>query len=167
MPRPKTKDELLDLSKANYEKLNSFIENLSTELQHQDFPPGTMNRNIRDVLAHLHHWHLMMLRWYVEGMSGNKPAMPTEGYTWKTVPDLNRKIWEKYADVPLEEIRKSFSKTHDQVVELITKHTNEELFEKKRYSWTGSTSLGAYLISATSSHYDWALKLIKKATKGW
>ncbi|HOP45228.1 MAG TPA: ClbS/DfsB family four-helix bundle protein, partial [Flavobacteriales bacterium] len=41
----------------------------------------------------------------------------------------------------------------------------EELFEKKRYRWTGSTSLGAYLVSATSSHYDWALKLIQKVLR--
>ena len=96
MPRPKNKEELSSLSKANYEKLISFIDGLSPEEQTREFPPGTMNRNIRDVLAHLHHWHLMMLRWYKEGMSGNKPAMPAEGYTWKTVPDLNLKIWEKY-----------------------------------------------------------------------
>ena len=37
--------------------------------------------------------------------------------------------------------------------------------EKKKYKWTGSTSLGAYLVSATSSHYDWAYKLIKKCLK--
>ena len=42
---------------------------------------------------------------------------------------------------------------------------DDELFEKKRYKWTGSTSLGAYLVSATSSHYDWAFKLIKKCLK--
>lgn len=40
-----------------------------------------------------------------------------------------------------------------------------ELFEKKRYKWTGTTLLGAYFVSATSSHYDWAYKLIKKAKR--
>ncbi|MEL6140134.1 MAG: ClbS/DfsB family four-helix bundle protein, partial [Bacteroidota bacterium] len=33
------------------------------------------------------------------------------------------------------------------------------------YAWTGTTSLGAYLISSTSSHYDWAYKLIKRCKK--
>jgi hypothetical protein len=48
---------------------------------------------------------------------------------------------------------------------IIEKHTDEELFTKKKYAWTGTTSLGSYLISATSSHYDWGLKTIKLLRK--
>jgi hypothetical protein len=48
---------------------------------------------------------------------------------------------------------------------LIEKHTDDELFTKKKYPWTGTTSLGAFLISATSSHYDWGLKTIKPLRK--
>jgi hypothetical protein len=116
MSRPKNKAELLDLSKKNYELLMDFIESFSNEGQNAEFPKGTMNRNIRDVLMHIHHWHLMMFDWYTVGMKGEKPDMPAKGYTWKTTPELNRWIWEKYKDT-------------------------------------------------TSSHYDWAIKLIKKAKK--
>jgi hypothetical protein len=165
MPRPKSKNELLDLSDQNFKKLNELIDKLPEERKVAEFHPGTMNRNIRDVLAHLHEWHLMMERWYTEGMKGEKPAIPAEGYTWKTTPELNRKIWEKYRGSKLEEIRKKFDVSHKRIHFIIEKHRNNELFEKKRYKWTGTTSLGAYLISATSSHYDWALKLIKKGLK--
>lgn len=65
----------------------------------------------------------------------------------------------------MNDIRQKFEQTHQQVHALMEQHTEAELFEKKRYAWTGSTSLGAYLISATSSHYDWAWKLIRKATQ--
>ena len=58
-----------------------------------------------------------------------------------------------------------FQKSFEKVFSIIEKHTDEELFTKKKYKWTGSTSLGSYLISATSSHYDWALKLMKKELK--
>lgn len=165
MPRPATKDTLLELSQQNFQKLNDYIDGFSEQEQLADFPAGTMNRNIRDVLAHLHHWHLMMLDWYQQGMAGNKPEIPAPGYTWKTVPALNKSIWEKYREDPLPLIRQSFNESFTRVFQLIQKHSQEELFEKKRYPWTGSTSLGAYLISATSSHYDWAFKLIKKARK--
>jgi hypothetical protein len=163
MGRPKSKTELLDLSQSNFEQLLSYVDNLKDP--QIEFPPGTMNRNVRDVLAHLFHWHLMMLEWYDKGMQGEKPQMPAEGYTWKTVPELNQWIWKKYAGQPLQQIRKDFELTHSKIRDLIEGHTNEELFEKKKYPWTGSTSLGAYLISATSSHYDWGLKLIRRATK--
>lgn len=141
------------------------IHALSPNEQEAEFPQGTMNRNIRDVLAHLHHWHLMTLQWYKVGMSGGKPEMPAKGYTWKTLPELNRKIWEQYSQTSLKEAKAKFIASHQDLYTLIHSHSDEELFEKKRYHWTGSTSLGAYLISAGSSHYVWALKLIRKAKK--
>lgn len=165
MARPINKEELLRLSQKNFQKLIDLIESHSQAEQQNDFPPGTMNRNIRDVLAHLHHWHLMMLEWYEVGMQGKKPDMPAKGYTWKTLPDLNKKIWEQYRTEPLSDVRKHFNDSFAKIYQLIQKHSDEELFTKKKYPWTGSTSLGAYLISATSSHYDWAYKLIKKAKK--
>lgn len=165
MPRPKSKLDLLNLSQANFKKLNDFIDQKSKEDQLKEFPEGTMNRNIRDILTHLHHWHLMVLDWCKIGMSGGKPEMPAKGYTWKTTPELNKWIWEKYQDVELEKAKSLFNKSFKEVQKIIEKHSDQELFEKKKYKWTGSTSLGAYLISATSSHYDWAFKLIKKATK--
>lgn len=165
MARPKSKSELVSLSNKNFSDLIDQIHALPPEKLKGEFPPGTMNRNIRDVLAHLHVWHVMMLDWYNVGMAGRKPSIPADGYTWKTVPALNREIWEKSQGFSLEDCIERIQKSHQKVSALIEKHTDEELFTKKLYPWTGSTSLGAYLISATSSHYDWGLKLIKKATK--
>ncbi|MFY0644140.1 MAG: ClbS/DfsB family four-helix bundle protein [Bacteroidia bacterium] len=107
----------------------------------------------------------MMLEWYTVGMVGNKPDMPAKGYTWKTTPQLNRWIWEKYNQIKLEDAIGHYESSYEKIRALIKKHSDKELFEKKRYKWTGSTSLGSYLVSCTSSHYDWALKLIKKAKK--
>ena len=165
MPRPKSKSELLYLSQANFEKLVNFIDAFSKEEQEKDFPPGTLNRNIRDVLAHLHHWHLMMLEWYTIGMKGEKPDMPAKGYSWKMTSELNKAIHQQYKDEALATIQDKLKASHQKIMALIEQHSNDELFEKKRYHWTGSTSLGAYLISSTSSHYDWAYKLIRKAKK--
>lgn len=98
-------------------------------------------------------------------MSDEKPHIPAKGYTWKTTPELNQSILEKYQNTPLEDAKVNFQSSYEEIRNLISKHSDAELFEKKRYKWTGTTSLGAYLISATSSHYKWAEKLIKKAKK--
>lgn len=163
MSKPTDKEALLKLSQDNFKKLLDLISNMADE--NIEFPIETMNRNVRDVLAHLHHWHLMMLDWYDIGMKGEKPVMPAKGYTWKETLKLNKKIWEDYQNVSLQDTKKLLNNSYTEVRNIIEKHTNEELFEKKKYKWTGTTSLGAYLISATSSHYDWAIKLIKKALK--
>lgn len=165
MARPKSKEELLDLSQINFDRLNDYIAQLSEEEQQQEFPGVVLNRNIRDVWMHLHHWHLLTMNWYELGMEGIKAEMPAKGYTWKTLPALNQWIQNKYVDVSLEEAKRSLNTSHKQLRAIMKAHSNEELFEKKRYKWTGSTSMGAYLVSATSSHYDWAFKLIKKAKK--
>jgi len=165
MSRPKTKVELQQQSQQNYAMLNDYIDSLSSEEQQAEFPEGTLNRNIRDVLAHLHHWHLMFLHWYQVGMQGEKPYMPAKGYTWATVPELNRKIQAKYQNEALSTVRDKLNKSYAEVHKFIGGHSDQDLFEKKRYRWTGSTSLGAYSVSATSSHYEWAHKLIKRCTK--
>ena len=165
MSRPQSKIVLINLGNENFKKLNDFIIALNTTEQNKEFPEGTMNRNIRDVLAHLHHWHLMFLNWYKIGMRGEKPFMPAKAYSWKETPALNKWIQEKYQNTNLENAKQLLDESFIEIQTIIASHTNEELFEKKRYKWTGSTSLGVYLVSATSSHYDWALKLIKKAKK--
>lgn len=166
MPRPTNKLELLNLGETNYLKLLNFIDALTEEEQQESFPEGTLNRNIRDVLGHLHHWHLLMKGWHDVGLTGEKPHIPAKGYTWKTNAALNKEVQRLYVGKTLKEVRQLLSESHAQIRTLIEQYNDEELFEKKRYHWTGSTSLAAYLISATSSHYHWALKLIKKCRKG-
>ncbi len=165
MAKPVSKKTLLESCQINYEELMALVHSFSKEEIDKEFPEGTLNRNVRDVLAHLHHWHVMMMDWYKVGMKGDKPDMPAKGYTWKTLPDLNRKIWGEYKNTDLKTVMSLLDTSYADVQEIINNHTSEELFEKKRYPWTGSTSLGAYLISNTSSHYDWGMKRIKKSMK--
>nr|WP_273568519.1 ClbS/DfsB family four-helix bundle protein [Maribacter sp. Hal144] len=100
MPRPKTKDKLLELSQKSFDKLNDLVDSFATKELNKEFPEGYLNRNIKDVFAHLHHWHLLMLEWYTIGMGGNKPDMPAKGYTWKTLPDFNREIQKNIKTFP-------------------------------------------------------------------
>jgi hypothetical protein len=162
MPRPKNKSELLLQAEINYQNLLQYIEKLDPEMLSVPFPECYMNRNIKDVLFHVHHWHLMFQRWYTEGSTGMKPAIPAQGYTWKETPALNRSIWRTYKNDRHEVARILLEESHREVMKIIENHSEEDLFTKKKYKWTGTTSLAAYLISATSSHYVWALKLIKK-----
>jgi len=141
------------------------INSYSQEEVNKEFPEGTLNRNIRDVLAHLHHWHLLLLNWYEVGMAGNKPNMPAIGYTWKNLIDLNKQIWKEYQTTDLKTAKRLLKDSYKKVQFLISNHTDQELFEKKKYKWTGSTSLGQYIISNSSSHYNWAIKLIRKSKK--
>jgi len=162
MARPTTKATLLEASDAEFQLLMAEIDAIPADLRETEFSFEGRDRTIRDVVCHLHEWHKLMLGWYDTGMRGEKPDIPAAGFTWRTTPELNRELWAQHQDTSLEEARHLLEQSHSEVHELILRHTDEELFTKKRYAWTGSTSLGAYLVSSTSSHYDWGRKKIKK-----
>ncbi|MBM7541979.1 ClbS/DfsB family four-helix bundle protein [Amphibacillus cookii] len=165
MARPKSKVELLEAAEQNYQALLTLINTMTDVQQNGIFPFEDRDRNIRDVLVHLHEWHNMMKQWYQVGMGGEKPIMPRKGYSWKTISELNHAIWLDYQDTDLQTAKALLERSHHEMICLIDRHSNEELFTKKYYQWTNTTSLGSYLVSATSSHYDWALKKLKKYKK--
>lgn len=163
MARPKTKEQLLSQSQGNFEQLFALIEPLSPP---ERIKPGVNGEwSIKDVLAHLTAWHQMYFIWYKEGMKGIKPEMPAPGYSWKTTPQLNEKMFHEHRDQSYETVVADLNSSHERIMEIIEGHSEEELFTKKMYKWTGSTSLGSYTISASSSHYQWAIDLIKKWVK--
>lgn len=163
MPRPKSKPELEKAAQDNFESLMELVNSIDEKDLEKNGVNGEWS--VKDILAHLHAWHLMMISWYKEGQKGDKPAIPAEGYTWKDTPALNEKIYNEHKATKLEEVISKFKKSHRDNMKIIKSHSDKELFTKRLLPWTGTTSLGAYLISATSSHYDWAEKLIKKWLK--
>ncbi len=163
MARARTKQELIDFGEKELTKLEEYVKHFRDEanLEAVIFD----NRTLKDVLAHLVAWDELFIDWYDLGMKGEQPQVPAPGYTFKTVPLLNEKLYLDYKDVAFDEILNRLRKKHQQILEIIKKHSDEELFEKKKYKWTGSTSLGSYLASVLPSHYVWANELIKKQIK--
>jgi len=166
MARPTTKEQLIQSSEDNFKKLFALINSMTKEEQKKTFSFEDRDRNIRDVLVHLYEWHQLLLNWVASNQSGNKANFLPEPYNWKTYPQMNIGFWEKHQNTPLEKAVELLEKSHAQTTELIGSFSNEELFTNKYFSWTGTTSLGSYCVSATSSHYDWAIKKIKKHKKG-
>lgn len=163
MARPTSRDDLLTAAADGFVKLNSFVDGLPAGAIDAEFAFEDRDRNVRDVFWHPHTWHQMVIEWPRVGtLEGGVPAVPGEGYTWKTLPDLNQKAWEHAQLVQLADAREAFETSHDHVIAVIESHTNEELFSRGRYRWAKSTTLGAYFGSAKSSHYDWVMKKLRK-----
>ena len=163
MPRPKSKDQLLEQARQNWEKLQAEVEHLTEDQMTEAGIVGDWS--VKDILAHLTEWQQMTLTWYRIGKAGETPITPSETYTWRQIPDLNRVIYEKHKDSPLDKVQANLLASHNETIKIIEQISNEELFTPKMYKWTKSTTLGSYLTSATSSHYDWAYKEIRKGLK--
>ena len=152
-------------SEDNYSKLFSLINSMTEEEQEKIFSFEDRDRNVRDVLVHLYEWHQLLLNWVHSNQAGNKANFLLEPYNWKTYPQMNIEFWEKHQNTPLKEAVELLKNSHAKTIQLIDSFSNEQLFTNKYFPWTGTTSLGSYCVSATSSHYDWAEKKIKKHKK--
>lgn len=164
MARARDKEQLINFGDKEFKTLLDHLADLSDE--NITKTPVFDNRTVKDIIAHLLAWHSLFFTWYEEGMADKKPEIPAPGYTFKDTPQLNEKLYQDYKDMPWEEVLKNFKESHNQIMEIIKKHSDEELTTKKKYKWTGSTDMCSYFASATSSHYAWANDLIKKFKKG-
>lgn len=165
MARPTTKEQLAQSSETNFNKLFSLIDSMSREAQEKNFAFDDRDRNVRDVLIHLYEWHNLLLKWINVNRAGNSANFLPEPYNWKTYPQMNIEFWKKHQHTPYETSVQLVKESHSDVMQLIDTFSDEALFVKKYFPWTGTTNLGSYCISATSSHYDWALKKLKNHVK--
>ena len=165
MSRPASRAELLERATSEFERLMETVEGIDVErrLGPSDYPRGS----IKDMLAHLDAWQRMFLAWEHVGRTGQVAEMPAPGHTWKTTPALNMEIHQRHLDDPWDEVVASLRASHAEVVRVIESYPGADLFEKRRYRWTGSTSVGSYAVSATTSHYDWAMKHLRRSRKAW
>ncbi|MBK8447469.1 MAG: ClbS/DfsB family four-helix bundle protein [Micropruina sp.] len=164
MPRPTTKDELLTASAMEYDKLLGVLAGFPAS-QRDDIgwsaPIEDQSQNPRDVLTHLHAWHLMAIEWCTIGDAGGTPQVPGPGRTWRETPAINAEIWQRYASTTYAEALELLAGSHRDVTTLISAHSNEQLFTGGVYPWTRSTTLGAYFVSSTSAHYQWGVKTLR------
>ena len=165
MPRPTTKAELISASATQFTKLWKLIDAMPETLRDAQFAFEDRDRNVRDVLAHLYEWHAMMLSWVDANQNGKpKPFLPAP-YNWKTYPQLNIELWDKHQSTRYEDARSLLLQSHTHVMALLETFSDEALFEKKHFPWTGTSTLGSYFTSNTSSHYVWAMKKLKQHAK--
>ena len=171
MPRPATKTELIAAANAQWDKMWNLIDSMSDEVRFASFDFGDdpklkeahwkRDKNLRDVFIHLYEWHQLLLNWTAANLGGEpKPFLP-EPYNWKTYGDMNVEFWKNHQTTTYEDAVTMLRDSHGKVMALIDRLTDEELFGKKHFSWTGTSNVGSYCISTTASHYDWAMKKIK------
>lgn len=175
MARPTNKSELLAAATTQFDKMWALMERL---------PPDTAftfsitekdkeahwqrDKNLRDILIHLYEWHQLTLNWLAANRNQNQqhpvPFLPAP-YSWKNYGAMNIGFWEKHQGTTYETARQQLLNSHEAVLQAIASFTDEELFTKAYFKWSGTTSVGSYLVSSTSSHYAWAAKKVKRQLK--
>lgn len=171
MGRPSTKTDLLEAAQMNFEKLMSIAAAMSEKelLTPFDFSSDVnrkeahwkRDKNLRDIYIHLYEWHQLLLHWVEANQSGNRQPFIPAPYNWKSIADMNIGFWNKHQTTAVADAKELLMQSHHKVLELAEAFSNEELFSKGSFDWVGGSTLGSYFVSATASHYDWAIKKLK------
>lgn len=162
MPRPTNKIDLLSASEANFKKLLSLVKSMNEAEQEAKFDFEDRDKCVRDVLAHLYEWHLLLINFIQKNLSGERTTFLPQLYNWKTYPQMNMQIWHNHQDTPLYEAKTLLAQTHEKAMVLTANFSDEELFARGYFNFTGNLNLAARVTGSTSSHYDWAIKKIRK-----
>jgi len=175
MARPTTKEDLIIAGNGQYKKLVELICSISEadrlgtfnfDLEKEKEAHWKRDKCIRDVLIHVYEWQQLLLNWVQANQNDESKPFLLDGYNWKTYGEMNVKFWEAHQETSYEQSVTMLEESHGKVMKLIETFSNEELFSKGSFAWTGGSTLGSYCVSVTASHYDWAMKKLKKYKKG-
>lgn len=168
MPRPTTRSELIAAGSQEFDRLQAVLDGIDPRVSNDVEWQAAIedrSRNPRDVVTHVHAWHLMVARWCREGDEGGSPEVPGGGHTWREIPAINDEIWHRFTDTPYQVARDLLDASHREVMGLIEAHSDAQLFGTGAYAWTRTSTLGAYFVSCTSSHYIWGRKTLRAILK--
>jgi hypothetical protein len=151
---------LLESNDAEFASLMDVIDSLPPERLDEEFAGSSRDRNVRDVAAHVHAWHILLERWYSDGMAGGSPAIPAEGYSWRQLGELNDALRLQWQDTSLAELLPLLRASHQSLQAMVAMHDDRELDDPEAFAWTRGSSLGEYAQECGGGHYAWARETI-------
>lgn len=156
-----THSGLIARNDAEFSRLVALIDGLPAERLEEEFAGHERDRNVRDVVAHLHAWHILLEKWYADGTVGGSPAIPAEGYTWRRLGALNEELRQQWQDTSLHEVLALLRASHESLQAMVALHTDDELADPAAYTWTRGAPLGEFAWECGGAHYEWARRRIE------
>ncbi|MFB8147325.1 ClbS/DfsB family four-helix bundle protein [Microbacterium sp. NPDC056003] len=155
-----THAELIARNDAEFAALFALIEGLPEERLTEEFAGDGRDRTVRDVIAHLHAWHILLERWYSDGEAGGSPAIPAEGYTWRELAQLNEELRQQWQGTGLGELLALVRASHEALQAMVALRTDAELTAPDAFAWTQGSPLGEFAWECGGNHYIWARGVI-------
>lgn len=169
MPQPQDKTSLLDSAQALFAELQTLWQNTALSILETDFLPRTTKAkcttfeqgdNMRDVLMHIYEWQRLQIAFVDNIRKGEPKDFIPDPYrkNYKEMDEVNRLNDQKYSAA---EAMGMLRQSHEEIVALAESFTEDELFGKKVFKVTYTTTMAAYFMSVTTSPYSQAIKRLK------
>jgi len=165
MSRPTNKVDLIAFSQQTYQELMDFIYSLSEKARYQTFKTRDRDKNIRDLIYHLHAWHMKLIEWFQIEREGGTPILPSPGYTWDDMEEINEMFYEDCQTYTLDHTLNLIEKSHQDLLKLIDTYDEEVLCTAGHFKWAGKAPVSNLIDAIMAHHYEWGLSTLKKLYK--
>lgn len=165
MAIPKNKDELLKAIIDNYNVLKIELSNIPiehTEIKELDGHSKNTLMSINNLVAYLHGWGQLVLKWNDGKSKGLEVDFPATGFKWNELGQLAQKFYKDYEKDDFKMLCYKLEKTTNEILILIESKSNTALYETAFY---GKWTLGKMIQLNTSSPFLNAKLRIRKWKK--
>jgi hypothetical protein len=146
----RTKQELRDATRASREALLNAMAGLTDE--DLAAPGVTGDWSIKDSLAHISAWERMFIGWIDALMAGRRPDRPADA-TQEWVNETNARIFDEHRGRGLDAVRQESQASHDALLALIDRLSEDELFDPQHFGWARGNALAPWLRGNADQHY--------------
>ncbi|WP_350349530.1 ClbS/DfsB family four-helix bundle protein [Agromyces sp. G08B096] len=176
MSTPTTRAALEAAAVRGFRELDTRIESIPEPARSAPFAPRAepsasappRDRDLQDVVNHLHAWHLLLLGWLDADAAGTTVAYPAEGFTWDALEVLNLELRDRHridsrrAASALAKARDRLRASHVDVLTRLEALSDADLFEPGGRAWLGGP-LAEPVHECLGGHYAWAVDAIEAA----
>lgn len=166
MSIPSNKEELLNAIEVNYAKLKIDLDKIpknNASLKQLEGHSKNSLMSVNNLIAYLIGWGQLVLKWNEKKQNGLKVDFPETGYKWNELGKLAQKFYSDFENDDFEILCSKLDKTISEIIELINKKSNAELYE---INWYEKWTLGRLIQLNTASPYKNASQRIRKWKKG-
>ena len=162
---PQNKTELTEAIESNYQKLRADLIDIPGELAREKELDGHAKgttMSVCDLVAYLVGWGNLVLKWHRGRNKGLSVDFPETGYNWGELGKLAQKFYADYKDDDYEILLKKLEATKNDILTLIGKYNNHQLYEAP---WYRKATMGKMIQLNTSSPYRNARNRIRRWKK--
>jgi hypothetical protein len=149
---PTSMAELRERINSSYAALEQTIAQLSDQ---QLITPIDGSWSAKDLLAHIAAWEHVTIHFHV----GRQPfeavtQLPNVPYATTPVDQINQAFYQRDRDIPLPQVLQSFRTTHQELMAMLDRMSEADLFRTYTPAGRGSGQLIEWIIGDSYDHYD-------------
>lgn len=169
MAQPTDKQSLIALAQEGFNLLMQALSAADSKALETPFLPQEtkakcttfqQGENMRDVLTHIYEWQCLQAAFVANIRNGEPRDFIPDPYrkNYKEMDEVNRL---KHQSTTLAQAIDMLSQSHPEMIQLMASFSDDELFGKKVFKVTYTTTMAAYFVSVTTAPYSQALKRLK------